>query len=167
MLVVLVATLCWVLLLNVQFQPGWLSTKEISFWKATVNNVPNMVIQSSVVITRSNIMSCYIHDHRNCGKISIRCWIHKKTPIPGPYGRAMGCNLLTINCVIRTPHCFRRHGLFCSHAKYYHTKFETHGHYEYLNNKRQRQRCLTWDELCYFISVSNELFYLLITVSLS
>ena len=35
-------------------------------------------IQSSAVITRSNIVRYYTKDYRNCGRISIRCWIHKR-----------------------------------------------------------------------------------------
>ena len=38
---------------------------------------------------RSNIVRYY----RNCGRISIRCWIHKRHPIPRPDGRVMGCLL--------------------------------------------------------------------------
>ena len=35
-------------------------------------------LQSSAVITRSNIVRYYINDYRNWGRISTRCWIHKK-----------------------------------------------------------------------------------------
>ena len=45
-------------------------------------------IQSSAVISavimRSNIVSYYINNYRNWGRISIRCWIHKRHPIPHP-----------------------------------------------------------------------------------
>ena len=50
-------------------------------------------IQSSAVITRSNIVRYCINDYRNRGRISIRCWIHKIQPIPRPNGRIMGCLL--------------------------------------------------------------------------
>ena len=42
-------------------------------------------IQSSAIIMRSNIVKYY----RNCGRISIRCWIHKIYPIRRPNGRVM------------------------------------------------------------------------------
>ena len=50
-------------------------------------------IQSSAVITRSNIVRYYMNDYRNGGRISIRCWIHKRHPIPRPNGWAIGCLL--------------------------------------------------------------------------
>ena len=50
-------------------------------------------IQSSAVIMRSNIVSYYIKDCRNWRRISNRCWIHKRHPIPHPNGQAMGCLL--------------------------------------------------------------------------
>ena len=46
------------------------------------------------IITAHNctyIVRYYINDYRNWGRISIRCWIHKRHPIPHPNGRAMGC----------------------------------------------------------------------------
>ena len=36
------------------------------------------------------------HNHRNWGRISIRCWIHNRHPIPCPGRRAKGCLLLII-----------------------------------------------------------------------
>ena len=56
----------------------------------TKNDIP---VQLSAIITRSNIVRCYINNYRNWGRISIRCWIHKRHPIPRPNGRAMGCLL--------------------------------------------------------------------------
>ena len=50
-------------------------------------------IQSSAVITRSNIVRFCINNCRNWDIISIRCWIHKRHPIPRPNGRAMRCLL--------------------------------------------------------------------------
>ena len=49
--------------------------------------------QSSAVITWSNIARYYINNYRNWSRISIRCWIHKRHPIPRPSGPAMGCLL--------------------------------------------------------------------------
>ena len=49
--------------------------------------------QSSAVITRSNIAKYYINNYRNWGRVSIRCWVHKRHPIPSPNGRAMRCHL--------------------------------------------------------------------------
>ena len=58
---------------------------------------------------RSNIGRYYMNNYRNWGRISIRCWIHKKHPIACPNGRAMGCLLWIfvrkIDCVITAPHC--------------------------------------------------------------
>ena len=77
----------------------------------------NLEIQSRTVITRSSIVRYYINNYRNWGRISIRCWIHKRHPIPRPNGQAMGCLLgifvrkLT-TYVIRTPHCVF-HCAFC------------------------------------------------------
>ena len=48
-------------------------------------------IQSSAVITGSNIVRYHMNNYRN--RISIRWWIHKRHPIPRPNGRAMGCLL--------------------------------------------------------------------------
>ena len=48
-------------------------------------------VQSSAVITRSNIVRYCINDCRNSGRISLRWWIPKKHPILRPNGRAMGC----------------------------------------------------------------------------
>ena len=50
-------------------------------------------VQSSAVITRSNITRYCIHHRRKWGRISIRGWIHKRRPIPRPNGRAVGCLL--------------------------------------------------------------------------
>ena len=51
------------------------------------------IIQSSAVKTRSNIERFCIKNCRNWDMISIRCWIHKRHPIPRLNGRAMGCLL--------------------------------------------------------------------------
>ena len=51
------------------------------------------LLQSNAIITRSNLVRYYINNHRNWGRISIRCWTHKKHPIPPPNRRAMGCPL--------------------------------------------------------------------------
>ena len=50
-------------------------------------------IQSSAVITRSNIVRYYINNYRNWSRMSIRCRIHKRHHITRPNGRAMGCLL--------------------------------------------------------------------------
>ena len=41
-------------------------------------------IPLSAVITRSNIVRYCINDYTNTNRISIRCWIHKRHPEPGP-----------------------------------------------------------------------------------
>ena len=50
-------------------------------------------IQSGAIIAQSNIVRYYINNYRNWGRISVRCWMHKRHPIPCPNGRAMGCFL--------------------------------------------------------------------------
>ena len=69
------------------------------------------IIQWSAVITRSNIVRYmyYINDYRNWGRISIKCWTHKRHAIPRPHGRAMPVSFVNI-CekiyrIITTPHC--------------------------------------------------------------
>ena len=52
-------------------------------------------IQFSAVIARFSIIRYYINNYTNWGRISIRCWIHKRHPIPHPNGRVMGCLLGT------------------------------------------------------------------------
>ena len=47
-------------------------------------------LQSSAVITWFEIVRYCINSCRNWSWISIRCWIHKRHPIPCPNGRAMG-----------------------------------------------------------------------------
>ena len=62
-------------------------------------------IQASAIITRSNIVRYYINDYRNWGRISIRCWIHERCPIPCPNRWAMGCFCEKIDRIIMAPHC--------------------------------------------------------------
>ena len=50
-------------------------------------------IQSSAIITRSNIRRFCNHHCRNWDRISIRGWNHERHPIPRPNGQAMGCLL--------------------------------------------------------------------------
>ena len=55
--------------------------------------MPCSNIQSSAVIMRSNVIRYCIDNYTNWGRISIRCWIHKRHPIPRPNRRAMRCHL--------------------------------------------------------------------------
>ena len=48
------------------------------------------ILQSSAVITRSNLSRYYIRHCDNGGRKWIRFWNHKSHPIPRPNGRAMG-----------------------------------------------------------------------------
>ena len=48
-------------------------------------------IHLSGIITWSNIVRYYVNNYKNWGRISIRCWIHIRHPIPHPNGWAMGC----------------------------------------------------------------------------
>ena len=50
-------------------------------------------VQLSASIMRSNLVRYCINDCRNSGRILIRCWIHKRHPIPRANGQAMGCLL--------------------------------------------------------------------------
>ena len=56
-------------------------------WKNSIK------IQSCAAIKRSNIVRYHINNCRNSGRISIRCWIHKRHPATPPNGRAVGCLL--------------------------------------------------------------------------
>ena len=64
---------------------------------------PMSHIQSSTVKTRSNIVKYYINDYRNWGKISIKCWIYKRHPIPRP--EYLWENWLHHNSTGTTPSC--------------------------------------------------------------
>ena len=48
------------------------------------------VSKSGPCAQQQNIARYYINIYWNCGRISIRCWIQKRHPIPRPNGRAMG-----------------------------------------------------------------------------
>ena len=56
-----------------------------------------------------NIVRYYINNYRKCGRISIRCCIHKRHPIPRPNGWAMGVSFVNncekIDSVITAPRC--------------------------------------------------------------
>ena len=68
----------------------------------------NSKIESSAVITLSNIVRYCINNYRNRDRISISCWIHKIHPIPRPNGR-YGVSFVDfcqkIDRVITAPHC--------------------------------------------------------------
>ena len=63
---------------------------------------------------RSGILSLYRYNnnYRNWGRIAIRCWIHKRHPIPRPYGRAMWCLawiiLRKLTRVVTARHCISK-----------------------------------------------------------
>ena len=44
-----------------------------------------------ICINIYNTVQFCVNDRRNSGRISIRCWIHKRHPISRPNRRAMGC----------------------------------------------------------------------------
>ena len=58
-----------------------------------LNELRKLIIQSSVIITKSNTLRYYITIYRNWDWISIWCWIHKTHSIPCPNRQAMGCLL--------------------------------------------------------------------------
>ena len=66
-------------------------------------------IQSSAVVTRSNVIWFCIHHCTYWGRIWIKVWTHKRHPIPGPNGWGMGCLLLgfsrKLTNVITAPRC--------------------------------------------------------------
>ena len=85
------------------------------------------LMQSNAVITRSNILRDYINNYKNWGRISIRCWLKKRHPIPRPYGRAMRCLLWIFvkkfNCVITALHSTVFYGLnICPNLTHLFTK---------------------------------------------
>ena len=47
----------------------------------TIFAMEKTTIQSTAVIMRSNIVRYYVNNYRNWGRISIRCWVHKRHPI--------------------------------------------------------------------------------------
>ena len=62
-------------------------------------------IQMTAVIRRSIIVRYYINNYRNWGRISIRCWIHKRHPMPRPNGVSFVNICEKIDRVITVPHC--------------------------------------------------------------
>ena len=84
--------------------------RAISPWVAKLLHLMSLkVIQSSAVITRSNIARNSMNTYKDWSRIPIRWWIHKRHPIPRPSGRAMGCLLWNIgekiDRVITALHC--------------------------------------------------------------
>ena len=70
-------------------------TKVISLWEKIMMIIFIFIfyIQSSAVITRSNLL-WYCHWHCNdWGRTEIKLQTHNRHPIPHPHGRAMGCLL--------------------------------------------------------------------------
>ena len=41
-------------------------------------------VQSSAIITRSNIVRYFMNNYRKSGTISVKCWIHKSHHVPRP-----------------------------------------------------------------------------------
>ena len=58
-------------------------------------NCLGFAVHSTVECCYNVIQYCKIlhNNYRNWGRISIRCWIHKRHSIPRPIGQAMGCLL--------------------------------------------------------------------------
>ena len=86
-----------------------------------------LIVQSSAIITRSNIVRYCIDNCRNWGRTITRYWIHKRHSIPHPNGRAMGCLLLiffqnwpryncTVVCMILCLVCYVIRLIFLSHC---------------------------------------------------
>ena len=67
----------------------------------------------------TNIVKHYINNYKNWARILIRCWIHKRHPIPSPNGHAMRCLLWIfvrkLATFIMAPHCIMpmAHTLLC------------------------------------------------------
>ena len=66
--------------------------KVFPLWQKKITKLL-LKLQSSAALTRSNIARYYKNSCRNCGRISIRCWIHKRHPTSHPNRWAMGCLL--------------------------------------------------------------------------
>ena len=75
-------------------RPSWHDTRHLTSRHDTTryDTTWHGPIQSSAVITRSNIVRCCINSHRKGGRMSARCWIHKIHPLHRPNGRARGCS---------------------------------------------------------------------------
>ena len=73
------------------WQPSTLPiTFKLSTWWA-------FHLQLSAVITCSNIVRYFMNNYRNWGRISIRCWIHKRHPIPhSPWRASYGVSFVNI-----------------------------------------------------------------------
>ena len=71
------------------------SIRKIYLWKMLYSVWAHSCIElrSSAVMARSNRVRWNINDHRNTGRILIRCWIHERYSIPRANGWAMGCLL--------------------------------------------------------------------------
>ena len=69
---------------------NYLVTKFFSIIINRSSYLTLLVIQSIAVIIQSIIVRYCINNHRNWGRVSIRCWVHKRHPIPRPNSRAMG-----------------------------------------------------------------------------
>ena len=59
------------------------------------------LLQLSAVITLLNIVRNHTNNYRYCGRLSIRCWIYKRHPIPRP--NVNSCE--KIDGVITASHC--------------------------------------------------------------
>ena len=82
---------------------------KVLWRKDTVRYWAYKQAQPSAIIIWSNIVRYCINYSRHSGRRAIRCWIHKRHPIPRPNGWAMGWLLWIffgkINWIITALHC--------------------------------------------------------------
>ena len=64
-------------------------------------------IQPSDIIMRSNMVRNCINNCRNWVRISNRCWIHKRHPLPNPNRRALECPLWIFMMKLAALYCAR------------------------------------------------------------
>ena len=70
--------------------PLMISMCQLNLQKVPCNRPKNYFIQSSAILKWYNFTRYYKKIYRNLGRISIRCWIHNKTPYLALMGKLWG-----------------------------------------------------------------------------
>ena len=83
------------------WRPSWIYKNYKQVWVPhprvfLLEGVINWKIQLNAIITRSIIVRYLINNYRNSGRISIKCWIHKKTPHTSPQRASYGVSFVNI-----------------------------------------------------------------------
>ena len=120
--------------------------------------------QLSAVMTRSNIVRNYTNDCRNWGRISTRCWIHKRHPYLALTGELWGvfCEYLWENwpryngtALYCTNHYLRQWGpKFLSQTAYIALKSELRGNICKRHFRKKKLQCHIVAALCQYIATS-------------